>query len=240
SVSSSASGSAKTFLSCVCTLTEVALVPLSAILPRTSSPPAPFPASSLAFPLTRLGGNFTSCRVLPSQDVTFDEFVPFYLIFPYHAAPLPPSPLFLAPGPPPVHPLPPQGPAPSGVSQVDPLPLAEPVHVTVESGAAGGGAARGAASGGAEPAGAEPRGAEPASAEPGGAEPEGAEPRGAETEGAEPGGAESKGVSLGGGRATCLLQWPCHHPRICPKGAESGGAEPRGTASAGGPAGSSP
>ncbi|CAI7734579.1 unnamed protein product [Closterium sp. NIES-54] len=102
----------------------------------------------------------------------------------------------------------PCGPAPSGVSQLDPLPLAKPVEVTIESGAAGGGAARGAASRGVEPAGAEPWGAEPASAEPGGAEPEGAEPGGAETEGAEPGGAQSEG-------------------------AESGGAEHRGTASTG-------
>ncbi|CAI7877343.1 unnamed protein product, partial [Closterium sp. NIES-53] len=37
-----------------------ALVPLSVIRPRTSSPPALFPASSLAFPLTRLAGNFTT------------------------------------------------------------------------------------------------------------------------------------------------------------------------------------
>ncbi|CAI7775352.1 unnamed protein product [Closterium sp. NIES-54] len=62
----------------------------------------------------------TSRRVLPSQDVTFDESVPFYRLFHYHSAPLPSPPLFLAPGPPPVDPLPPQGPAPSGVSQVDP------------------------------------------------------------------------------------------------------------------------
>ncbi|CAI7839929.1 unnamed protein product, partial [Closterium sp. NIES-54] len=67
------------------------------------------------------------------------------------------------------------GPAPSGVSQVDPLPLAEPVEVTIDSGAAGGGGARGATSGGAEPAGAEPGVAELASAEPAGVEPEGAE-----------------------------------------------------------------
>ncbi|CAI7835829.1 unnamed protein product, partial [Closterium sp. NIES-54] len=46
-------------------------------------------------------------------------------------------------GPPPVDLLPPQGPALSGVSQVDPLPLTEPVEVTVDSGAAGGGAACG-------------------------------------------------------------------------------------------------
>ncbi|CAI7792978.1 unnamed protein product [Closterium sp. NIES-54] len=176
------------------------------------------PCVFLGFVPDALGWQFyhpTSRRVLPSQDVTFDESVPFCRLFPYRTAPLPPPPLFFAPGPPPVDPLPPQGPAPSGVSQVDPLPLAEHVEVTVDFGAAGGGAAKGAVSGGAEHAGAEPGGAEPASAEPGGAEPEGAEPGGAETEGAEPGGAESEGV-------------------------ESGGAEPRGTASAGGLAGASP
>ncbi|CAI7832460.1 unnamed protein product [Closterium sp. NIES-54] len=157
--------------------------------------------------------------------------------------PSPPSPLLPSPPPPPYPPLslpphPPStlpyspsplpthnhfalstyyrsGPAPSDVSQVDPLPLAEPFEVTVDSGTARGGAARGVASGGAEPVGAEPGGAEIESAEPGGAEPEGAESGGAETEGAEPWGAESEG-------------------------AESWGAELRGTASAGGPAGASP
>ncbi|CAI7865939.1 unnamed protein product [Closterium sp. NIES-53] len=56
----------------------------------------------------------TSRRVLPSQDVTFDESVSFYHLFPYRSAPSPPPLLFLAPGPPPIDPLPPQGPAPSG------------------------------------------------------------------------------------------------------------------------------
>ncbi|CAI7798539.1 unnamed protein product [Closterium sp. NIES-53] len=36
-------------------------------------------------------------RVFPSQDVTFDESVPFYRLFPYRSAPPPPPPLFLAP-----------------------------------------------------------------------------------------------------------------------------------------------
>ncbi|CAI7860262.1 unnamed protein product [Closterium sp. NIES-53] len=90
----------------------------------------------------------TSRRVLPSQDVTFDESVPFYRLFPYRSAPSPPSLLFLAPGPPPVDPLPPQGPAPSGVSQIDPLPGTAPVQVAVVSDASSG-----AASGGAEPGG---------------------------------------------------------------------------------------
>ncbi|CAI7894133.1 unnamed protein product, partial [Closterium sp. NIES-53] len=111
-------------------------------------------------------------------DATFDESVPYYRLFPYRTAPLPPPPLFLALGPPPVDPLPPQGPAPSGVSQVDAV---EPVEVAVDSGAG---------SGGAKPGGAEPGGAGSGGAEPGGAESEGAQPGGAE-----PGGAGSARVA---------------------------------------------
>ncbi|CAI7746756.1 unnamed protein product [Closterium sp. NIES-54] len=74
----------------------------------------------------------TSRRVLPFQDVTFDESIPFYRLFPYHFSPSPPPPLFLAPGPPPVDPLPPQGPAPSGVSEVDPLPGTAPASMDAE------------------------------------------------------------------------------------------------------------
>ncbi|CAI7788328.1 unnamed protein product [Closterium sp. NIES-54] len=163
----------------------------------------------------------------PSLDVTFDEFVPFYHLFRYRTAPLPPSPLFLSPGPPPVDPLPPQGPAPLGVFQVDPLPGTVPIEVAVDSGAASGGAAsRGAAFGGAEPARVEPGGAEPAGAEPGGAEPEGAEPGGVESELTEYGGAELGGTELEGAELRGAGS----------EGAESGVAEPRGTASAGGPA----
>ncbi|CAI7927519.1 unnamed protein product [Closterium sp. NIES-54] len=133
------------------------LVPLSAICPRTSSPPEPFPASSLAFPYAP-GWQFyhhTSPLVLPSLDVTFDKSVPFSLLFPYRSAPLPPPPFFLAPGPPPVDPLPPQVPAPSGVSQLDPPPSVVPGE-------------------GAEPGGVEPGGAETEGAESGYAEPQGA------------------------------------------------------------------
>ncbi|CAI5473364.1 unnamed protein product [Closterium sp. Yama58-4] len=134
----------------------------------------------------------TSRRVLPSQDVTFDESVPYYRLFPYRTAPLPPPPLFLAPGAAVVDPLPPQGAAPSGVSQVDPV---EPVEVAVES-------ARGAEPERVEPGGAEPRGAEPGGAEPGGTEPGGAEPGGAEPGGAEPGGAEPGGAESGGAESS--------------------------------------
>ncbi|CAI7868368.1 unnamed protein product [Closterium sp. NIES-53] len=140
----------------------------------------------------------TSRRVLPSQDVTFDKCVPFYRLFPYRSAPLPPPPLFLAPGPPLVDPLPPQGTAPSGVSQVDPPPGAVPGEIDVDSGAARGTASRGAELGGAETGGAEPGGVETGGAEPGGAEPEGVEPGGAASEGAESGGAEPQGAASSG------------------------------------------
>ncbi|CAI7772049.1 unnamed protein product [Closterium sp. NIES-54] len=107
-------------------------------------------------------------------------------------------------------PLPPQGPAPSGVSQVDPLPGTAPVQVAIGSGVARGVAFGGAASGGAESKGVGSGGAGPGVEEPGGAE-----PAGVETGGVEPGCGESEG-------------------------AESGGAEPRGAASSCGPAGASP
>ncbi|CAI7730844.1 unnamed protein product, partial [Closterium sp. NIES-53] len=141
----------------------------------------------------------TSLRVFPSQVVTFDESVPFYRLFPYRTAPLPPLPLFLSPGGPQVDPLPAPGPAPSGVSQVDSPPLTAPVEVIGDSGPAAGGPARGAASGGAEPGGAEPGGAEPGDAEPGREESRGAEPGGTEPEGTAPGGAEASARSLAAG-----------------------------------------
>ncbi|CAI7807065.1 unnamed protein product [Closterium sp. NIES-53] len=156
----------------------------------------------------------TSRRVLSSQDVTFDESVPYYRLFPYRTASLPPPPLFLAPGPPPVDPLPPQGPAPSGVSQVDDV---EPVEVAVDSGAATGAEPAGAGSGGAGSGGAETEGAEP-----GGAGTEGAEPGGAGTGGAEPGGAESRGAET----------WGAEPGGAATGGTEPGGAEPGGAGSA--------
>ncbi|CAI7926857.1 unnamed protein product, partial [Closterium sp. NIES-53] len=150
------------------------------------------------------------------RDVTFDESVPFYRLFPYRSAPPPPPPLFLAPGPPPVDPLPPQGLAPSGVSQVDPLFGTAPVQVAVVSDAS-----RGSASGGAEPRGAEFEGAETRGVGPGGVATGGAEPGGVATRGGEPGGAERAGVE----------------PEVAKlEGAESEGAEPQGAASSGGSA----
>ncbi|CAI7858635.1 unnamed protein product, partial [Closterium sp. NIES-53] len=147
-----------------------------------------------------------SRRVLASQDVTFDESVSFYRIFPYRTAPHPPPPLFLAPGLPQVDTLPAPGPAPSGVSQVDP-PAPAPVEVTGDSSPTGSGAVPGGAelwgaeSGGVERV--EPGGTEPAREEPGGAASRSTASRGAASGGAEPvcaepGGAESGGESLGG------------------------------------------
>ncbi|CAI7746376.1 unnamed protein product [Closterium sp. NIES-54] len=159
------------------------LVPLFAIRLRTSSPPTLFPASSLAFPLTRLAGSFNTPPCAVSSPLRTSHLT---------------------------NPLPPQGSAPSGVSQVDPLPGTAPVEVAVGSGAAPGATSGGAASGGAKPGGAEPGGEESEGAGSGGAEPWGAEPGGAEPAGVEPG------------------------------GTTTGGAESRGTASSGGPAGAPP
>ncbi|CAI7928696.1 unnamed protein product [Closterium sp. NIES-54] len=105
--------------------------------------------------------HLTSRRVFPSEDVMFDELVPFYRLFPYRSAPPPPPPLFLAPGPPPV---------------------------AVGSGAAPSVASGGAEPGGAESEGAGSRGAEPGGEEPAGAKPAGVETGGVEPGGAESGG----------------------------------------------------
>ncbi|CAI7894539.1 unnamed protein product, partial [Closterium sp. NIES-53] len=139
----------------------------------------------------------TSRRDLSSQDVTFDESVFYYRLFPYRAASLPPPPLFLVAGTLPVDSLPPQGPAPSCVSQVDP---AEPVEVAIDSGAARDAAPAGAGTGGAEPGGANSGGtaswgAEPACAEFGGS------PGGVRTGGTGAAGTRAAGGAAGAGAA---------------------------------------
>ncbi|CAI7844189.1 unnamed protein product, partial [Closterium sp. NIES-53] len=78
--------------------------------------PRATPCVFLGFPTDAPGWQFyhpSSRRVLSSQDVRFDESVPFYRLFPYRTPSLPPTPDFLVPVPPPVDPLPPQVPAPS-------------------------------------------------------------------------------------------------------------------------------
>ncbi|CAI7736567.1 unnamed protein product [Closterium sp. NIES-54] len=181
------------------------------------------PCVFLGFPPDASGWQFyhpTSRRVLSSQDITFDESVPYYRLFPYRATPLPPPPLFLTPNPPPVDPLPPQGPAPSGVSQVDAV---EPIEVAVDSGASGG--------------------AEPERAEPGGAGSGGAEPGVAESGGAVPASAGPGGPSISLSRRELpspqeLREW---FARRWSHAAGSGGAAgARGSASAGGAGGTGP
>ncbi|CAI7760411.1 unnamed protein product [Closterium sp. NIES-54] len=125
------------------------------------------PCVFLGFPPDAPGWQFyhpNPRRVLSSQDVTFEESVSYYRLFPYRTASFPPPPLFLAPG----------------VSQVD---LAEPDEVDVDSGAARGGEPAGAETGGAEFGGTEPNCVEPGGAESVRAEPGGAEPARAESGG---------------------------------------------------------
>ncbi|CAI7758660.1 unnamed protein product [Closterium sp. NIES-54] len=126
-----------------------------------------------------LSADKLSPRAVPC-DVTFDESVPYYRLFPYRTASLPPPPLFLAPG------------AATG---------AEPAGAGSGGAGSGGAETEGAETEGAEPGGAETGGAETGGAEPGGAATGGTEPWGAEPGGAEPGGAgstrvASRGVSL--------------------------------------------
>ncbi|CAI7896966.1 unnamed protein product [Closterium sp. NIES-53] len=145
--------------------------------------PRAIPCVFLGFVPDAPGWHFydpASCRVFASQDVTFDKSV---------------------------DPLPAPGPAPSGVSQVDP-PAPAPVEVTGENGPAG----SGAVPGGAELGGAKSGGAE--RMEPGGAKLAREEPGGAAS-----GGAASGGATSGGAEPACAK----------PGGAESGGESPEGS-----------
>ncbi|CAI5515375.1 unnamed protein product, partial [Closterium sp. Naga37s-1] len=96
----------------------------------------------------------TSRRVLPSQDVTFDESVPFYRLFPYRTTPLPPPAAL------------PRSRSPSG----RPPPPSGSCSLRCYKGCCVWGVVSGGAAYG---------GAERASAEPGDVEPEGVEPGGA-------------------------------------------------------------
>ncbi|CAI7897159.1 unnamed protein product, partial [Closterium sp. NIES-53] len=116
-------------------------------------------------------------RVLRSQDVTFDESVPFYCLFPYRSTPPPPSLLFLAP---------------------DPLPGRAPVQGAETGGAEPGGVV----TGGAEPGGVGTGGAEPEGVERGGDASEGSESGGATGAGGAGGaGAGGAGVAARAGGA---------------------------------------
>ncbi|CAI5968090.1 unnamed protein product, partial [Closterium sp. NIES-64] len=121
--------------------------------------PRAAPCVFLGFPPDAPGWQFyhpTSRRVLSSQDVTFDESVPFYRLFPTASVPPPPPAPLPGPRSPPVDPLPPSGSCPFRCVS------AWGVLMT-----------GGAELGGAEPGGAVPGGAEPGGAEPGGAVPVG-------------------------------------------------------------------
>ncbi|CAI7907131.1 unnamed protein product [Closterium sp. NIES-54] len=156
------------------------------------------PCVFLGFPPDAFGWQFyhpTSRHVLSSQDVTFDESVSYY------------------------HPVPPQGPAFSGVSQVD---LAEPVEVAVDSGAARDAQLAGAGTGGVEPRGAERErvgsgGAEPAGAGTGGAEPGRAEPERVEPGGAELGGTASWGAEPARAESTGSSSVPLRREPLSPQ-----------------------
>ncbi|CAI5969033.1 unnamed protein product [Closterium sp. NIES-64] len=213
--------------------------------------PRAAPCVFLGFPPDTPGWQFyhpTSRRVLSSQDVTFDESVPYYRLFPYRTPSLPPPPLFLVPGPPPVDPLPPQGPAPSGVSQVDAV---KPVEVTGDSGAAEGAEPGGGDSGGAERVGASlgvlsvrvlllgvlslgVGGATPGGAEPGGAEPEGIGHTRVASGGAGPGGSPGASSRREPLSPQELREWFAWHWR---RAAGAGGSSAVEGAGAAGPEG---
>ncbi|CAI7784748.1 unnamed protein product [Closterium sp. NIES-53] len=170
------------------------------------------PCVFLGFPPDAPGWQFyhpTSRRVQSSQNVTFNVSVSYYRV-------------------PPVDPLPPQGPAPSG----------------------SGGAVLGVAeSEGAELGGAEPMCVEPGSAEPGGAESGGAELGGAEPEHAESGGppsVSSQREPLSPQRLCEWYAWRCSHAAgatgpatrgASGAGAAGGAAGAGGTGTIGGPTG---
>ncbi|CAI7893329.1 unnamed protein product [Closterium sp. NIES-54] len=128
------------------------------------------------------------------------------------------------------------GPAPSGVSQVDPLPGNAPVQVAVVSGAARGAASGGAASGRVGPGGVGSEGAGPGGAKSGSG---GAAPRGATSEGAESGGAEPQGAASSRGSAGAsprlsaqqLREWFVRSTHLWSGASGAGGA---GAAGAGG------
>ncbi|CAI7801359.1 unnamed protein product, partial [Closterium sp. NIES-53] len=166
------------------------------------------PCVFLGFPPDAPGWQFyrpSSRRVLSSQDVTFDESVSYYHLFPYRTASPPPPLLFLAPDP------------------------AELVEVAVDSGAARGADPAGAGTGGSETGGAESGGAESRGAETGRAEPGGVVPEGTVSGGAEPAGVES-GDALGvpSRREPLspqrLRDWYSRRCRVAAGGAASAGA----------------
>ncbi|CAI7818224.1 unnamed protein product [Closterium sp. NIES-53] len=175
-----------------------------------------------------------SCR-----DVTFDESICYYRLHPHASHPVPLMPLFLVPVSPSVDPLPPQGPAPSGVSQVDLPPLVEPFKVCSDSsGPAEGGdhAADDTAATRRSPCLETPPSflTRPSSPPPQPA----AVDYGAETAGAESGGAEQEGDCYGGAATGGATTGGAGSWSAVTRGADSGGpASPSGGGAVGDPAG---
>ncbi|CAI7923447.1 unnamed protein product, partial [Closterium sp. NIES-53] len=175
--------------------------------------PRAAPCVFLGFPPDAPGWQFyhpTSRHVLSSQDVTFDESVPYYRLFPYRTPSLPPPPLFLAPD------------------------AVEPVEVAGDSGAAEGAEPGGATPGGAEPGGAEPEGAGPARVASGGAVPGGAAGTGGSTA------AESPGAAGPGGARTWSTGAAGPAGTSGAGAAAGVGAEATAVGPGGGPAGGAP
>ncbi|CAI5938117.1 unnamed protein product [Closterium sp. NIES-65] len=140
--------------------------------------PRAAPCAFLGFPHDAPGWQFyhpSSRRVMSSQDVTFDESVPYFSLFPYRTPSLPRR--------------------RTSLCQVDAV---EPVEVAGDSGTTAGAEPGGADSGGAARVGAEPGGADSGGAARVGAEPGAAEPSGAEPAAAGPARVESGGAGPGG------------------------------------------
>ncbi|CAI7914548.1 unnamed protein product [Closterium sp. NIES-54] len=178
--------------------------------------PRAIPCDFLGFVPDAPGWQFyhpTSCRIFPSQDVTFNESVPFYRLFPYCYA----------------HPLP--GPAPVQVA----------VDSGAARGAASGGAeSEGAETGGAEPGGLATGGAELGGVATGGGEPRGAKPERVELGGAASEGADSGGADLAGADGASpslspqrLCEWFVRRTRIQSGATGAGGAGPAGAGGTG-------
>ncbi|CAI7836663.1 unnamed protein product, partial [Closterium sp. NIES-53] len=186
------------------------------------------PFDSLALSPTRLAGSFTTPPHAVSSLLRTLRLTSRFLFTFSSPTALPP--------------LLPQGPAPSGVSQVDPLLGPALVQVAVDSGAASGGVAYGGAEPGvAESEGAETGGAEPGGVETGGAEPEAAElgdaaSEGAGSRGAEPQGAASSGGSGGASRRLSpqqLREWFIRRAHLRSGATGAGGAGAAGAGGAG-------
>ncbi|CAI7786892.1 unnamed protein product [Closterium sp. NIES-54] len=182
SVSSSASISVRTFLSCACTLAEVVSSLQTScgtfVVGRAFSKHHPRVSLPETSPTLRWTGKVGDASVFrgPARSSVSQ-----------------------------VDPL-------SGTAPVEVAVGSGAARGVVSGGAASGGAEPGVAesegggSGGAEPWGEELGGAEPAGVVPKGAQPEGVETRGAESEGAESGGAEPQGAALSGGPAGASLR----------------------------------